>query len=75
MKKICLSQIEEKVLKLSAQRKFNPLTATEEEQDAEISLIEKASQYEIDNNLVDERIDFTPDCNLLVWFYQKFKEM
>ena len=51
---------------------YNPITAPPQDQDTEIALIEKASEYEQQNNLIDERIDFTPNCDLLKWFFYRF---
>ena len=72
MEKIVLTPLEIEVLKKCAKRKFNPYDASEEEQDAHISLIDKALDFEEANGLEDERMDFTEDCNLLVWFHYKY---
>lgn len=72
MEKIVLTPIEKRVLKKCANHKFDADAATAEEQEAEISLIEKAAAYEEKYDLVDERIEFSDDCNLLVWFYDKY---
>lgn len=74
MTKIELTPTEASVLKLCAERKFEPDDASEIEQDAYISLIDKASTFEEENGLLDERLDYTYDCNLLVWFYKKYSE-
>ena len=72
MEKIVLSALEKKVLEKCAKRKFNPDDASEEEQNAHISLLDKASAFEDENDLIDERIDYTNDSNLLVWFHHKY---
>ena len=71
--KIELTELELSVLKRIAKGTFNPNLAPVEEQDAEISLIDKATQYEEENDLVDERIAYTPECSLLKWFYYRYQ--
>lgn len=72
MEKITLTPIEKKVLEKCAKRTFVPYKATEAEQEAELSLLDKATAYEQENDLIDERMDYTDDCNLLVWFHHKY---
>ena len=72
--KIELTPLELKVLKKSAKRAFNPDLASIEEQDAEISLLEKASEYEnSEPGLIHECFEYTRDCNLLIWFWYRYQ--
>lgn len=72
--KIELTPLELKVLKKSAKRAFNPDLASIEEQDAEIALIEKASEYEGSKpGLIHERNEYTQDCNLLIWYWYRYQ--
>ena len=72
--KIELTPIELEVLKKSARRVFNPDLASIEEQDAEIALIEKATEYESSEpGLIEERLEYTRDCNLLIWFWYRYQ--
>jgi hypothetical protein len=74
IKKIELTPIELEVLELSSKREFNPNKASEEEQDAEIALIDRASALEeSDSSLLDERMDYTRDCNLLIWYWYRYQ--
>lgn len=74
MEKIVLTPLEIDVLERSSRREFNPDIASPEEQDAEISLIDKASALEgSDPALLDERMDYTRDCNLLIWFWYRYQ--
>ncbi|MBO4923399.1 MAG: hypothetical protein J5382_04650 [Bacteroidales bacterium] len=74
IEKIELTPIELEVLELSAKREFNPNKASEEQQDAEIALIDKASDLEdSDPALLDERMDYTRDCNLLIWYWYRYQ--
>ena len=71
--RIELTELELSVLKRIAKGTFNANLASVDEQDAELSLIDKATQYEQENNLIDERIAYTQDCNLLKWFYYRYQ--
>lgn len=72
--KIKLTPIELSVLNRCGNRTFNPNTAPSEEQDAEISLIQKAEELEAsDPTFIDERLDYTCDCNLLIWFWYRYQ--
>lgn len=72
--KIELTPIELSVLERCGNRTFNPYTAPSEEQDAEISLIEKAGELEAsDPTFIDERFEYTHDCNLLIWFWYRYQ--
>ena len=71
--RIELTELELSVLKRIAKGTFNANLASVDEQDAELSLIDKATQYEQKNNLIDERIAYTQDCNLLKWFYYRYQ--
>ena len=72
--RIELTPIELEVLGLCAKREFNADAATEEQQDAEIALIEKAATLEgSDPALLDERMDYTRDCNLLIWYWYRYQ--
>lgn len=74
MERIELTPIELEVLELCAKREFNADAASEEQQDAEISLIDKASALEeSDPALLDERMDYTRDCNLLIWYWYRYQ--
>ena len=74
MEKIELTPIELEVLELCSRREFNPDTAPIEQQDAEIALIDKASALEgSDPALLDERMDYTNDCNLLIWYWYRYQ--
>ena len=53
--------------------RYNAMVAPIGEQNIEIQLLDKASQYEQENDLIDERIAFSEDCDLLKWFYHKYK--
>ena len=72
IEKIILTDKEADFLRRYCHGEYNPITATVEDQDIEIALIEKASRYEAENHLVDERIDFTPNCDLLKWYYWRY---
>ena len=72
--KIELTPVELNVLRRSAKRAFNPDSASIEEQEAEIALIEKATEYEAtEPGLTDERFEYTRDCNLLIWFWYRYQ--
>ena len=69
--KFNLTEIQMDVLRRTAQGKFNADFASRAEQEAEMQLIEMASQYEEEHDLIDERMDYTENCSLLVWFHDK----
>ncbi len=72
--KIELTPLELKVLRKSAKRAFNPDLASIEEQDAEIALLEKATEYEdSDPGFIHERFEYTRDCNLLIWYWYRYQ--
>lgn len=73
MKPIVLTDKELSVLKRCFDGTFNPFTATIEEQDIEIALIDMASKYEEENDLIDERMDYSQNCDLLKWFYYRYQ--
>ena len=73
MKPIVLADKELSVLKRCFEGTFNANTATIEEQDIEIALIEMASKFEEENDLIDERMEYSQDCNLLKWFYYRYQ--
>ena len=73
MEKITLTPLERSVLERSAKGVFDPDDAPIVEQDAEISLLQKAEKFEEENDLVDERIAFSEDCSLLKWFYHRYQ--
>lgn len=67
-KKIELTPLELKVLKLNVAREFYPMTATDEEFDALNRVIEKAS-------LLEEELDAYDDVDgyLMAWFLKQFE--
>lgn len=72
--RIELTPIELEVLELCARREFSPNKASVDQQDAEISLIEKARALEdSDPTLLDERMEYTRDCNLLIWYWYRYQ--
>jgi hypothetical protein len=73
MKPIVLADKELSVLRRCFEGTFNAITATIEEQDIEIALIEMASKFEEENDLIDERMEYSQDCNLLKWFYYRYQ--
>lgn len=73
IEKIILTDAEKEFLANYMKDRYNPLTASPGEQDIEIALIDKAVAFEEKYDLVDERIDFTPDCNILKWFYHRYQ--
>jgi hypothetical protein len=32
-----------------------------------------ASKFEEENDLIDERMEYSQDCNLLKWFYYRYQ--
>lgn len=74
MERIELTPIELEVLELCSRREFNPNKAPEIQQDAEISLIQKARELEdSDPAFLDERMEYTRDCNLLIWYWYRYQ--
>jgi hypothetical protein len=74
MEKIELTPQEIELLERIEKREFDPDNAPVEEQDLEIALLDKAAAFEdTDEALVDERLDYTRDSNLLIWFYYRYK--
>lgn len=74
MKRIELTPKEISLLQRIAKREFNPNTAPVEDQDLEIELLEKAGEFEAgDPALLDERMEYTRDCNLLIWFWYRYQ--
>lgn len=71
--RITLTEKEQDFLRRFCKGQYNPMTASIEDQDMEIALIDKAALYESENGLIDERIDFTPNCSLLKWYYHRYK--
>ena len=65
-----LTEMEMSVLRRRGMRTFHG--ASGDERAAEVSLIDKALIYESENNLLDERLGFTRDCDLLVWFASRY---
>ena len=62
------------LLKRIVAREFDPDTASIEEQDLEIVLLDKAAALEdTDDALVDERCDYTRDANLLIWYWYRYQ--
>ena len=73
MEKIELNSLELELLDRIAKREWDPDAAPVEEQDLEIALIDKACDYEdSDPKLVDERLAYTHDSNLLIWFRYRY---
>ena len=70
--RITLTEQEQNFLLRFCLGEYNPMTASIEDQDMEIALIDKAALYEAENGLIDERIDFTPNCSLLKWYYYRY---
>ena len=74
-KRIELNQRELDLLERIAKREWDPDMASIEDQDLEIELLNKASALEdTDPALVDERCDYTRDCNLLIWYRYLLQE-
>ena len=72
--KIILSEAEIKVLEAKFYKTFNPLTATPEETEIELALIDRADDYVREHNQVDAMCDYTNDCDLLAWYYHVWAE-
>lgn len=68
MKKIELTELELKMLKLNVAREFYPLVATEEESKAMISVIDKAEKLMEELDAYDELGD-----SLMEWFLDKYE--
>lgn len=69
MKKFELTELEQRVLKASVDRTFFPLTATDEECTALVSVIEKAENLMKELDAYDELGD-----SLMEWFLKKYNE-
>ena len=69
MKKIELTEIEFRMLKVNVEREFYPLTATEEEAKAMNSVIKKAEELMEELDAYDEL-----DESLMEWFLDKYNK-
>ena len=69
MKKIELTELELRMLKLNVKREFYPLTATEEEAKAMNSVIKKAEDLMEELDAYDEL-----DESLMEWFLDKYNK-
>ena len=72
MEKIILTDEEREFLETYVEGNYNAMIAPVEQQDIEIALLDRAGQYEQENELVDERIAFSEDCDLLKWYYHRY---
>lgn len=73
-KKIVLTDAEKELLQRIVKREFDADNAPVEEQDLEISLIDRAAALEdTDEALVDERCAYTRDSNLLIWYWYRYQ--
>lgn len=74
MKNIELTDFEVSVLKKCAVIGFDEESLSIPEHDAFISLLEKADDYESqDDALLDERMDYYYNSDLLIWFYYRWR--
>lgn len=69
MTRIELSEIEIRVIELQLKEKFDPFSATEEEQDAMNSVMEKADALMEELDAYEESGD-----DVIKWFYDKYKQ-
>lgn len=69
MKRIELTDIELKVLKRELKHEFSTLTATKEEIEALVRVLNKVEDLEFELNAFEESGD-----NPALWFYKKYKQ-
>ena len=72
MEKIILTAEEIALIEKHLNGDYNPFFATEVEQAMFNNLIDKAEALEDELDAIDERMS-EPNCDLLSWFYKKYK--
>ena len=72
MEKIVLRQEEIALIEKHLAGQYNPFFAPKEEQEMFNALIDKAEALEDELDAIDERMS-EPNCDLLSWFYKKYK--
>ena len=72
MEKIILTTEETALIEKHLNGDYNPFFSSKEEQEMFNGLINKAEALEDELDAIDERMS-EPNCDLLVWFYKKYK--
>lgn len=72
MEKIILTEQEQALIERHLAGEYNPFFAPKEEQEMFNSLIDRAEALEDELDAIDERMS-EPNCDLLSWYYNKFK--